>query len=85
MNALYGSYGLQRADESKLSPELQTNLQLSRRAFGARWRSPASGEKQQVSLVPETEGPNWLLWGGVAAGVGLLGFVAYRYFTRMPT
>ncbi len=84
MNAHYGVYGLQRVDDTKLAPELQTNIRLAQRAFANRWRTPASGEKQQVSLETETEGPNWWLWGGVAAGVGLIGFLSYRYAFAKP-
>ena len=47
---------------------------------GDGWRPPfLTVDKEAASLVTETEGPNWWLWGGVAIAVGIVGYLSYRY------
>jgi hypothetical protein len=83
LSTTYGAYGLQRMDAIRLSPELQRNLDLSRKAFWRRWRAPVDPEKQQVNLTPQEEaGPNWWLWGGAGVATIASAWAIYHFFIK---
>jgi len=87
MSPFSTDYGLQRDDQSKLSPMLQMNerhrQQSGRHSAQVDALTEKVQNKSQVSLTPEEEGPNWLLWGGVAVG-SVVGFFAIRHFFFKP-